>query len=620
MTTLSNKVEKNQSPSVTNDTIQKKSNGEYAFQFVDNRPETLSQRKLIQMANSTKEPLPLQMKAALEEEELLQGKFAPIQKQELEDEELLQGKFKTMQRKGLEEEEEEEELQMKAAPLQKKENNTGLPDNLKSGIENLSGYAMDDVKVHYNSNQPAQLNAHAYAQGTDIHLAPGQEKHLPHEAWHVVQQKQGRVRTTRQLKGKVNVNDDVSLEKEADVMGKKLLLSAAHLQDKETLQYKLKTSNNAGSQLADFQENKVLSAELFPAHTKAFGDSPLNRKVTPERRTVQGIFVPVPLNRPIDSSEYSKSKAIVQTMKIRYGGMWIDINDAEDELDFHKDPKAFIIRQRLQEICQKFYDDYGEEYELEIDRFYETNQKLQNFPELNIALQTLDYLKEGFVEQAIWRMPIVKASLGLKNEILLAAVVCYKEVANRFNVAPSMIRCTGSSGGTVTFIPDGTDVVVQFYVSDMVYQKLHGLFHEKLDPANQPKSMAGISEFWPKFRSVVVGKVKPVADGGEADIDKKSSMRKFVQQNANELYNSIARAIMDLHKYGLSQGDVRLDNVGQRLGGQGEFVLFDFNQLRQSTSKTLGTDLNTLKSSFINWIKVIPKMQDDLQDFFDEYS
>ena len=102
-------------------------------------------------------------------------------------------------------------------------NNTGLPDNLKSGIESLSGRSMDDVKVHYNSEKPAQLNAHAYAQGTDIHLASGQEKHLPHEAWHVVQQKQGRVKPTMQLKENVDINDDSSLEKEADVMGNKAL-------------------------------------------------------------------------------------------------------------------------------------------------------------------------------------------------------------------------------------------------------------------------------------------------------------------------------------------------------------------------------------------------------------
>ncbi|WP_083629356.1 eCIS core domain-containing protein [Tenacibaculum agarivorans] len=107
----------------------------------------------------------------------------------------------------------------------RKSNNIGLPDTLKTGIENLSGYSMDDVKVHYNSSKPAQLQAHAYAQGTDIHLAPGQEKYLPHEAWHVVQQKQGRVKPTRQLKSKVNINDDAGLEKEADVMGTKALYS-----------------------------------------------------------------------------------------------------------------------------------------------------------------------------------------------------------------------------------------------------------------------------------------------------------------------------------------------------------------------------------------------------------
>lgn len=105
------------------------------------------------------------------------------------------------------------------AHIQRKANNNGLPDQLKSGVESLSGHSMDDVQVHYNSDKPAQLSAHAYAQGTDIHIAARQEKYLPHEAWHVVQQKQGRVRPTLQMKGKVNINDDKGLENEADVMG-----------------------------------------------------------------------------------------------------------------------------------------------------------------------------------------------------------------------------------------------------------------------------------------------------------------------------------------------------------------------------------------------------------------
>lgn len=117
----------------------------------------------------------------------------------------------------------EEEVQMKAAPIQKMENSTGLPDNLKSGVEKLSGESLNDVQVHRNSDQPAQMQAHAFAQGNQIHVAPGQEKHLPHEAWHVAQQKQGRVKPTTQMKGQIPVNDDKGLEHEADVMGAKAL-------------------------------------------------------------------------------------------------------------------------------------------------------------------------------------------------------------------------------------------------------------------------------------------------------------------------------------------------------------------------------------------------------------
>jgi len=117
----------------------------------------------------------------------------------------------------------EEPVQGKLNPLQRKNSENGLPDNLKSGMENLSGLSLADVKVHYNSSKPAQLNALAYAQGSDIHVAPGQERHLPHEAWHTVQQKQGRVKPTVQLQKGVPVNDDKSLEQEADVMGSKAL-------------------------------------------------------------------------------------------------------------------------------------------------------------------------------------------------------------------------------------------------------------------------------------------------------------------------------------------------------------------------------------------------------------
>ncbi len=177
MNTHSEKTQENKSHAVFTGTTQKSGGSESSLQFVDNRPQAIAQRKLHEMANNS-QSTQLQAIAANYSQ-------STVQKQGIEDEELLQGKYLTVQNKSVEE---EELLQGKFEPMQLKENNTGLPDNLKSGIENLSGYSLDDVKVNYNSEKPAQLNAHAYAQGTDIHLASGQEKHLPHEAWHVVQQ------------------------------------------------------------------------------------------------------------------------------------------------------------------------------------------------------------------------------------------------------------------------------------------------------------------------------------------------------------------------------------------------------------------------------------------------
>ncbi|MDE1460680.1 DUF4157 domain-containing protein [Spartinivicinus poritis] len=153
-------------------------------------------------------------------------------------------------------------LQQQMQPVQRQSNHTGLPDKLKSGMENLSGMSLDHVKVHYNSSQPAAVQAHAYAQGANIHLASGQEKHLPHELGHVVQQMQGRVKPTTSVGG-VAVNDDASLEHEADVMGAKALqMKVQHKGD-------LKPGNNWVSEQSTQRKalsnisNSVIQRELL---------------------------------------------------------------------------------------------------------------------------------------------------------------------------------------------------------------------------------------------------------------------------------------------------------------------------------------------------------------------
>ncbi len=160
-------------------TLQNKRNNSTAAQFMDMRSSHILQA----VADTTIQRMD-------DEEDAVQGKFDDVAQRELDEEE----------------------------PIQQKPNNTGMPDSLKSGVESLSGYSMDNVRVHYNSDKPAAVQAHAYTQGENIHIAPGQEQHLPHEAWHVTQQMAGRVEPTTEVGG-MPVNDNVGLEREADVMG-----------------------------------------------------------------------------------------------------------------------------------------------------------------------------------------------------------------------------------------------------------------------------------------------------------------------------------------------------------------------------------------------------------------
>lgn len=96
-----------------------------------------------------------------------------------------------------------------------RENKTGIPDALLRKAEQKSNLSFDDVRVHYNSEKPAAVQALAYTQGNNIYVGPGQERHLAHELGHIVQQKEGRVRATSAVNG-MAVNDDSALEREAD--------------------------------------------------------------------------------------------------------------------------------------------------------------------------------------------------------------------------------------------------------------------------------------------------------------------------------------------------------------------------------------------------------------------
>ncbi len=123
---------------------------------------------------------------------------------------------------------------------------TGIPAQMRAKFERSSGFSFDDVRVHYNSEKPAQLHAHAYTQGSEVFVAPGQEKHLPHELGHVVQQKSNEVKPTGEVGG-MPLNDDEAMEDGAD----KLAEEAESSEDSDEAPLQAKAKDGGVIQKAD---------------------------------------------------------------------------------------------------------------------------------------------------------------------------------------------------------------------------------------------------------------------------------------------------------------------------------------------------------------------------------
>jgi len=114
-----------------------------------------------------------------------------------------------------------------------------MPAEVQAKMEKAFGADFSDVNIHANSSAAGQVGALAYAQGKDIHFAPGQydphsrkgQQMLGHELTHVIQQKAGRVAPTGRVGGGTLLNDDPSLEREADDMGSKAAAAASPAPD-----------------------------------------------------------------------------------------------------------------------------------------------------------------------------------------------------------------------------------------------------------------------------------------------------------------------------------------------------------------------------------------------------
>ena len=175
--------------------------------------------------------------------------------------------------------------------IQRKPNKTGIPDRLKAVVEHFSGVSLDEVRVHYNSEKPAEMGALAYAEYPNIYIGPGQEKHLPEEVWHIVQQIKGEVSATTSIAGK-KVNDSPQLEDKAKTEGTKASRSTV---DEDNIS-ELETSRGPSqkvSQLATPDPNSE-TTESYEEYNK-------------RRRTAQGTVTTLTLKK-ITDEQYDEAK------------------------------------------------------------------------------------------------------------------------------------------------------------------------------------------------------------------------------------------------------------------------------------------------------------------------
>jgi hypothetical protein len=109
----------------------------------------------------------------------------------------------------------------------KQPSETNLPDPVMEKMESSFAEDFSDVNIQENSTKAEDLGAKAFTQGKEVHFAPGEfqpnsqegQELIGHELTHVVQQKEGKVQDG-EVHGKDIVNQDVSLEKEANEAGK----------------------------------------------------------------------------------------------------------------------------------------------------------------------------------------------------------------------------------------------------------------------------------------------------------------------------------------------------------------------------------------------------------------
>lgn len=278
-------------------------------------------------------------------------------------------------------------------------NNTGLPSQLKSGMEQTTGYDLSRVKVHYNSPKPATVQAHAYAQGSDIHLGVGQERHLSHELGHVVQQMSGMVRPTIQCAG-MQINDDPQLEQHADQLAAKALSVSMQLtSNKETQESRADSEGIVGCKNGHYNVVAQLSPATWVKNNTIVEILKIKGGSIFTTSTWDKIKNKIITYQKINEQEYDSRTAELKMLKTYIGNWYGSHSDEKKDSSGAKDRRK-ILPDLINKIENEFEEINHDEKYNELNKKFETEKKNPSDDKESIknVLKEIKYFQNKYPE------------------------------------------------------------------------------------------------------------------------------------------------------------------------------------------------------------------------------
>ena len=193
----------------------------------------------------------------------------------------------------------------------------------------------------------------------------------------------------------------------------------------------------------------------------------------------------------------------------------------------------------------------------------------------------------------------------MSNKMAIIKLYNYLKKHIHPNLTPLNITLTSSGGSSVVLIPMFSRKAYQYYNHLETYQDIISLSQINKGCSNLVQLGVDRQLLPSKFQTIIWERLTPILSIGSGGVPQSISDRfPLGFPNIDKLIADITKSLQWFHSHGYKHGDCRLDNIGWRSGSHNlpdEYVLFDFNLSRESTSQAeFKKDYEMFAQSIVN--------------------